>query len=247
MKNISEHEKTITTTTSTPKIPSYQTIDYFPLTLGTEWRYNIDYIHFPPLSYSEIFWPKNTPTESEVRGEVYFPKRSGNHMTIKIVNTTSSHQAEIKVLEDDLIMFDYVTKITWTGIEGNKTGFVQTVYYSPHRNSRCIGPYARCVWEEGFSKNIIFFEGKTKDSLTLNYGKDSITFLGYDNNVPDYADIPCMHFQRHVMSEPVIESILDIEFTEDTWFAPKKGMIRLEQKNEGETTLVWTLERYEPG
>ena len=80
---------------------------------------------------------------------------------------------------------------------------------------------------------------------------DVLIFVGVDTNVPGYQGLNCLHFTRQVSAKEISggenPDYLDKGFAEDTWFAKDKGLVRFEQKIDGQTSMVWTLEKFIPG
>jgi hypothetical protein len=65
--------------------------------------------------------------------------------------------------------------------------------------------------------------------------------LDADSSVPGYEGEPCLHFVRKFGDKEAPS------FTEDLWFAKGKGLVRLEQKAGGNTTLRQTLREFTDG
>jgi len=65
---------------------------------------------------------------------------------------------------------------------------------------------------------------------------------------------PCLHFVRTVKGGKMDPRVPDTPesrylgngFTEDTWFSKGKGLIALEQKVNGKTSMTWILKRFSP-
>ncbi len=73
---------------------------------------------------------------------------------------------------------------------------------------------------------------------------DKLLFKGIEKRVAFTKAAPLLHFIRSVdgnIKDRGERSYLDSAFTEDLWFAKGKGLVRLERKVEGQTSMVWTL------
>ena len=221
--------------------------DYFPMKMGNEWLYNIEIKSSYPLAYEEVFWPQGSGGRTMIsRGELYYPAINNNHLRMKIVDRkeTPTVSVLLEVSEDDLHMFDYSTGLSWMRLSGDKFGIIQTVTYSTIRPGSPYSGIGMGIGDDGLAQRITFFEDNPGKSLTLNVNQDSLTLIGFDGGVVGCQDVSCMHFRRQVRSESKIVSIVDKGFTEDTWFALGKGMVRLEQKIDGQISMTWTLESF---
>ena len=98
------------------------------------------------------------------------------------------------------------------------------------------------VTDDGFAQQLLFFE--QKPGVSIGFGDkpvDTLTYVGVEQSAPGYTSGPILHFRREVKDSDKKESVLDSGFTEDMWFAQGKGLVVLEQKVDGKTSMVWTL------
>lgn len=98
---------------------------------------------------------------------------------------------------------------------------------------------------------IMFFAERPK--IQVGIGKDPIDTLLFEG-VESCQGTPCLHFIRTVKGGEMDPRVPDTPesrylgsgFTEDTWFAKGKGLIGLEQKVNGKTSMTWILKQFSP-
>jgi hypothetical protein len=239
-------------TPTTSPISSSTTVenpwDYFPTQNGTEWNYKI-ILSGKPLRYTEAtLYPEHSLYCTR---DFYNDKGVSTHyLKFKIIginsNIESSNYDEIKDIE--------VTEDT-LGAFGNNAG-VAMAKNDGFISLLCIHKIDVMIPGYSIIERLFFFTGNPGDSFRKEYepsaSPDQLLYLGLDTNVQDGGQ-KCMHFVRLV--EPESRNGLqghcqlgaEKEFTEDLWFAKGKGLIRLEQKIDGQTSMTWTLEKFIPG
>jgi len=240
----SEMTPSTTKPSTTPQSPtSAADLDYFPMDVGREWTYKIEIGKVKPMIYENVAIIKGNDDY------YYFPlvgslnASSDADCYLKIMVKSPYQEAErlmsveLEVLEDDLGIFRFNTKLFW-GMEGfsSQTAILQAVEYA-NGNLMSVYPYPELAnAEEVVSERVIFLWGEGR---IVQEDKDSFGFRNIDKNVPGYQGIPCWHFLREVHPD---KSTQAKSFTEDYWYAPEKGLVRLEQKVEGIISMVWILE-----
>lgn len=130
------------------------------------------------------------------------------------------------------------------GRNSKKPIFIQKAEYPSY--------YSPLSWysiDPGFSERILLFSGKKGSIITRTNSKgeplkdQDLQFLGQEN----YNGVPCLVFLRTVYPGETTSSHLDKGFTEQLWFGKGKGLVRLEQKIDGQKSMTWTLEKFIPG
>ena len=84
-------------------------------------------------------------------------------------------------------------------------------------------------------------------------GQDPIDTLLFEG-VESCQGAACLHFVRTVKGGKMDPRVPDTPesrylnngFTEDTWFAKGRGLISLEQKVNGKTSMTWRLKEFSP-
>jgi hypothetical protein len=246
--------------TGTGLPPSENPKDYFPMSPGTEWHYKITAGDAEPLSYRTTDWPLNEKVLAySTRGLIYSAKPGKTYdLVIKVVEAAQeqgplrlSGGVKLEAVKDDLNIFDGndCTGIFWApyGNDGNGRYMVdQVTTYSPDSAGSPTGSWGGWGQKDGYSLRVIFFADKPGTEIGLAEDPDSLMFEGTDSSLPECKDYVCLKFVRYVKESDTTgeKSSLDKAFTETSWFAKNKGMVRLEQKIDGQTSMTWTLEKF---
>jgi len=232
--------------------------DYFPTSTGMKWVYQIEIGEVEPLNYKEISWPlgKREITYS-TRGrfrpllEETPPKTFLLEMRVKGPAAKQGpleyEGVELEIEKDELGIFDeYAKQVFWSTTRGGRFMAQEVVTYSPYMPGAPTGSWGGWGQGDGYSMRLIFFGDEP--GTRIGMGKepqDALLFVGIDTQVPQDEGTPLLHFLRTVESSErkkgEEQSHLGKGFTEDMWFARGKGMVRLEQKVEGETSMTWSL------
>lgn len=227
---------------STFHAASLSSSEYFPMEKGMEWSYKIEFGNTDPLMHFALLWKdSNGAVDAKAykktmdRDKLKSKYKNCCHYRIRINGTKSNEKmfaADINVIEDDLGVYNNYRNseawlIGWVVLYSDEsykvTSFVN--YGDSFEQSQQV-----------VSPQLLFFEPKkVGDEMKVLIDDDYMKFVGYDYGVPDYPEIKTMHFVRTVPS---------LDMTEDTWFAPGKGLIRLEQKVDGIPSMTWTLENF---
>ncbi|MFH1073730.1 MAG: hypothetical protein V1752_01450, partial [Candidatus Firestonebacteria bacterium] len=83
---------------------------------------------------------------------------------------------------------------------------------------------------------------QTGQGMGVADSPDILYFKGIETNLPGYEGKSCAHFQRIARLSKTSYPGFNKDFTEDMWWLKGTGLVRLEQKVEGKTSMVWTLQ-----
>lgn len=210
---------------------------YFPMKVGSEWLYKVDVEKNGAVIYKE--------TPYFVRREMVYPQDKGNNLRIKIEKTVDKQcdsqypdSLQLKVIEDDFGIFKYDKEIFWIQL------FLSSYdTYMVNQVTTVTGSYYGDVCAE----KVLFIADEVNTGMSRSGSKDKLVYLGEDRINYKYHLIDCMHFRRTVGKTESASGDWGKEFTEDSWYAPDKGLIRMEQKIAGRTSMVWELESFKPG
>lgn len=227
--------------------------DYFPTDIGREWTYKIQIGEVQPIQYRETIWPFGkasiTYSYTGIFRNIFTNKIPKNPvLQIKIKKQVSQLGKsdrpiglKLTVVKDDAGIFEYSDEVFWVITNSGRFIVKQIVTYSPLED-----PGAPSILgSDGFSNRILFFEGEPGVGAGIENSPDILFFHGIDTNVPGYKGTPCLYFQRVVkIGDEKSKSVnsLSRDFTEDTWFCKKIGLVRFEQKVEGKNSMTWILE-----
>ncbi|MDD5098239.1 MAG: hypothetical protein PHD31_00765 [Candidatus Pacebacteria bacterium] len=223
--------------------------NYFPNQTGTEWNYKI-MLSGEPIRYTEALMYSN--------GGIYCTRDFYNdkdvtthYLKFRITGVNSNPKSlsydevkNIKIIEDTL------------GVFSNNAGAAiakkdDTAFLLLAHKIDVLSP------DYLLTERLLFFTGDVDDTLIKSHkgilSPDGLSYSGMDTNVPGYEGQKCMHFTRLVKFN--LKNGLnghhqigtEKDFTEDTWFAKDKGLIRLEQKIDGKISMIWTLEKFIKG
>jgi len=254
----------LTTTTSTAPItttttsPGPQTggseaiVDprrYFPMEVGREWTYDIAVGSAEPMICEDVVVAKGgEPYNFSLVGSIHVsgegtPSRLRMRVVAPAQEELRAGSVEVKVLEDDLGLFRFVQRILWhwenlspPGGMGSMSGVAQSFLYSA---PKLMSAYPYDVLRDAESVH------STRTIFIWNFGRieqedkeEVFSFLGVDSDVAGWRGIPCLHFVREATSD---RSTGSVSLTEDCWYAPDEGLVRLEQRIAGKLSMTWTL------
>lgn len=243
--------------------PAGKPSDYFPISVGVKWVYRIEIGEIEPLNYRETSWPLGEREVTYATRGRFLPLQQRTRKTFLLEMRVKGRAAqqgplkypagvELEIVQDELGIFEDSKQVFWA-ITQDRFMAHEVVTYPPDTSPCGLGgPWGSWGQEEGYSMKLVFFADKP--GIQIGLGKDPIDtllFTGIDTQVPQYEGTPCLHFVREVKSSEKKQgedrSHLDKGFSEDTWFAREKGLVRLEQKVDGNTSMVWTLVRFSKG
>ncbi|MDO8436270.1 MAG: hypothetical protein Q7S82_02715 [bacterium] len=247
---------TIKSQQSTPQPQKLQTAtsstadqrDYFPIDIGREWTYDIKTWKVKPIIFDNVTILRGSSSYRKFfyAGSINPHAGVENYrLKMKIKGPFQEEQrlmsVELEVLEDSLGLFRYFTQVFW-GLEnfslsGSQTGMLQAVRYSTDKFMADYPDLQLRSTDRINSEKVIFVWG---GGGMIREDRDSIFFVGIDNNVPGYQGVPLSHFIRKVYSD---KSAKVMVFSEDSWYAFKKGLVLLEQRIGGEISMVWQLSK----
>lgn len=225
------------------------TADYFPFKAGTEWTYKVDMpiTFIQPLHYYVIIgnysqgqgpkYPAYMVIFSPLSLSMDHPDCCRIQIKIEEVIISKSgktYLAALNIIKDEMNFHDAerAKEIDWAIVTNNEFTVNQFTVYPGYVHGSSSSP-------DMLSAEMIFFDPKSlPEPGSVGYSqKNRLRFVGYENNISGYEGISCMHFMRTVEGEYE-------HYTEDTWFAKGKGLVRLEQKQDGLVSMVWTLESF---
>jgi len=236
--------------------------DWFPTSAGTKWTYKIDVGEIEPLNYREVTWPLGNgrsitySTRGRFRALLEDEARKTFVLEVRVKGSTTKQGpleypagVELEIEKDELGIFEDAQQVFWAVAGSGRFMAHEVVTYSPDTPGAPTGAWGSWGQKEGYSMRLVFFA--EKPGIEIGMGKeprDTLLFTGVDTQVPQYEGIPLLHFLRTVQpaqkEEGETMSYLDKGFTEDTWFAKEKGLVRLEQKVDGKTSIVCTLPQF---
>lgn len=229
--------------------PSINPADYFPMDIGTKWVYQIEVKDVDPLFYRAISGETSEGIKTmESRGSLVSAKRAKKQyelaMRIKsVVKLPQQYQYPIGLLieieNDELDLYEYHSRVFWAIKKSPMFIVLEIVSFLPNSPG---GP----IRYMGFSDRVSYFYHTIGVGLSMGPQKN-IYFenKGLDSNVPQFVGTKCMHFIKRVMKDDRMNELnvshTNKEFTEETWFAKGKGLVRLVQKVDGKVSMIWTL------
>jgi len=241
--------------------------DYFPTATGTRWTYDITVPSFednPPLTHAVTKWPRGDKALGmETRGRVMPPGTnvsSGHYRLVLSVAGPAIKQGpleytegyELKIEQDDLDIFDsrfdhnlQKGKLFWAISHSSRYEANLVIMHDPDSpGAPSGGEWGSYGQEPGYCMRLAFFGDKPGTAIGLSDENDDLLFVGPET----YPDADTLHFRRIVgAAKPRQDDsdhrgdLLDRGFTEDLWFAKGRGLVKLEQKIDGKTTMTWVI------
>ncbi len=240
--------------------------DFFPIAPGTRWVYEIEITGGPePIRYEEVSWPVGggKAVRYATRGFLGRPiggpagKRRTYRLEMSVKGSAKTQGplqypkgVELAVQEDELGVFRDHKKVFWATSESGRFMTNLVVTYDPDVAPGAPGgPFGRWGQGDGSALRLIFFADKPLTQIGIGEDPvDALLFVGIDADVPEHQGTECFHFVRTV--KPAENQAgrdwvhFQQGFSEDTWFARGKGLVRLEQKVNGKTSMVWRLRSF---
>lgn len=218
--------------------------EFFPTAPGTRWTYEVDVVGGPhPLLYYEIRRPigdghfATTASRSTPRAihDITAPAAAAKYqleLSVQEGAASSPQGIELSIDADELGLFADVQQVHW-GVDQTKR-YVVTLVADLENQGR-----ATRVW---------FFGGLPGHRLQGQGSLDALHFVAVETDVEGWSGTECLHFIRRVeAAAPDSPVQLSAAFTEDTWFARDQGLVRLEQRADGNLMMVWRLVNFAPG
>jgi hypothetical protein len=251
-----------TSATSTPS-PDRASMEYFPLVVGSRWVYRIETSEHRGLNFRGTIWPTGPDTLRTLKISGSFPDTSIKKtftLEFRLRNKVSDQERatedslfgdyssrtdifELEIIKDDLGIFDLERRVFWAVIRkhaGDESPVIeQAAIYLPDISRGVI-----TVIGAGWSRKALFFIDQPGAKLAHEqFPEDATVYIGIDRNVPQHENATLLRFRRTMERREGGSSTRyeDSGFSEDFWYARNVGLVRMEQKVLGRTTVVWTL------
>lgn len=219
--------------------------DYFPMDIGREWAYDIKLGKVAPMLLEDVIIVNNNePYNFSLVGPINANNAESYSLRMQIVEPkleqVPSGAVEVKILQDELGLYRFVDSIFWhkesLSISGSQSGVLQSYMYSVPE-LMAVYPYSQLKDASSVhsNRNIFIWGG---GGIVSDDKEESFFFIGMDNSISGWQGIQLAHFTRKANSD---ESSGSKSITENYWYAPNKGLVRLEQTVEGEISMTWTL------
>ncbi len=208
---------------------------FFPMEAGRQWNYEIKTFDTNPLLFDFVSFKKGGKVFQCPNVQTIQLKNAQNsyQLCLKVEDVTYGRHAEIGILKDDLGIYRYAAQVYWNLSDFiDKMGVSQYIQYT---EDYPIEHSASEQLSQVVSSRVIFIWGKGGISAG---SVDDIFFKGMDQDAPGHSGEKCYHFTRTVYADA---SRTVVYFTEDSWYASDKGLVRLEQKVKGTLSMVWEL------
>lgn len=234
--------------------------DYFPTDTGTRWIYEIEKGEVDPLHYRVTRWPlrNGKVATTSTRGLFFRPPLGDRALKTFLLEMSVKGPAskqgplmwpagiELDIEKDELGFFEDAEQVFWAITFSGRFEVWTVVTYLPDTSTIVGGSWGSWGQEEGYSLRVVFFGEAPGTRIGIGEkSKDNLLFTGVDTEVPEYEGTPLIHFVRTVepaeKEEGEDRSYHEKGFSEDMWFAKGKGLVRLEQKVDGEVSMTWTL------
>jgi hypothetical protein len=228
--------------------------DSIPFEAGTEWVYKIEIpAGQSPETYRYILWPTAMGiVASEVEGAFDPPPGKKSFViNIRAKGPVNSDQhpfnlkefsgfdaIELEIIKDEIGFFDQAEQVFWAKDPAHFM-VVEMATYPPDSELTRFAP-AGFTAKYGLGTRPIFFIDAPKTAKSTT-DKDRLGFWGGDTRVPHYEGKMLSHFRREV------NGTNGHNFTEDMWFELGIGLVRLEQKIGGKTSMTWSLLEFSRG
>jgi len=233
------------------------TRNYFPTYTGTKWVYEITLGEITPLFFRDVFWTGNDGKISviRVRGRLPGPKisRDSLKLVISVKGPVTKRWpldndgVELVIEKDDIRIFQDRKQVFWSMMTRvdmitfvrDRFEVTEVITFSPHLGWAPGGllPGGGMLEKDGYLERFIFFDAEPTTGLRRGRSEDlpdELTFIGLDNSH--------LHFIRQINASEQGKG-----FTEETWFAKDRGLVRFEQKVEGRVSMKWKLVQFLKG
>ena len=245
--------KQIYTKHSKKKKKSKSISDYFPMKVGSIWKYQITLGQTKPIWHKYVGYLIGDAGEfipMEYRGK-FIPSlaalpSSKFNLVLRIDKAVirqgpvRSPGVEIAIDADDLGIYEKNFKLFWSIIESKSPPHV-VLEVATYRSDRLQVPQGWGIKDRGFSQRAAFFIGEPK--APISFGRNSgeaLVYIGLESGK--------LHFTRfYNESQDVTDVELSLAFNENLWFEKGKGLVRLEQRIADKVSMTWDLIKFVPG
>lgn len=228
--------------------------DYFPFTPGYQMEYRITLGNKEPLNFQVIHWPMGGDggMVTESRGRFIPPAQKEEYsLVLQVVGPVTQEGpyhwdgVEIRVVKDELGIFDDVEHLFWMRTQGDDLNILEVRMYSPESPGAPTGSWGVPLSTGGNASKALFFAGRPGTGISLgdNGSKgpdDLLAFLGSKNGVLCFMRKVAEH-KDDTSSDLDGSEVFNRPFEEYTWFEKGRGMVRLEQRVDGVTSMTWQL------
>ena len=238
--------------------------DFFPMVVGSKWKYSIELGAVGPLGYEEIIQVTGGkaavhPTRRVLLTEQKPKAGAGKPLALELhVRRPAIYDQfhprfrviELSVERDDLGIFRGSKKVFSTVIRHQMHQSAEfIVVFPPDQGPGSVAKPAPKESLDGVSRRLAFFAGSEAASLGVGLRKvDELYLVGPEKLTLDKRELECLRFKRVVAPAPrrgnEDQSPADAGFTENIWYARDVGLVRLEQKIGAKTSMIWKLESY---
>jgi len=233
---------------------------YFPMAIGSEWEYELTISRdYDAIIYYSVLWPKGDGLyELTTRRIIYGLDKKKDvfnlHYRVKgkvdqegFVKLTDGR--ELEVLEDEALVF-LKAKQVFLAIDKkdeDKAIAYRIMVFSEQEMKESGSGFAEGITGDGCSQQILFFQREKGIGIGTGPNEDECEELVMSEGVEDGQ----IHLQRQIKENKSVgyggPSWLDNAFTEDMWFKKGVGLVKLEQRVDGHTTMTWRLKKFTPG
>jgi hypothetical protein len=247
--------------------PSGLPSDFFPMSTGTTWKYQIRLGDMQPLNYEVVKWPQGERERAIATRGLFFRAVKDEAvkdyvLQIRVKGPATQQRnlgypttdAELEIMRDDLGVFVSAKRVFYAAkIGGQYMAHLIMVHGANSIGLPPAGAWGGWGGEDGYSARLVMFGGEPYTAISLGLNDtDSLEFIG--SEMEPTTQRLSLHFRRMVKankhSSDVPDSIgsseLDDAFTEDMWFTKHRGLERLVQTRRNKVTMTWTLSEFSP-
>jgi hypothetical protein len=248
---------------STDKGKEWKPEDYFPITPGMSWSYQIEVKDREPVWYRIVLYglpgDKN-PEIVRMSGRFLELVRNNKKKTFllekkitqHVIPNTSSEKdeaIELEIGKDELGVYKNSEKVFWHLSGSNLFYLIHEIVV--YHKSELVGPLGKMspiLPTGGFGISPVFVKNPLGILMVQGCPEEQLLFKGFDYKVPKFEGEALLHFIRYVIVSTDSEEKKkghgeERGFYENLWYAKGKGLVRLEQKIGEETSMVWTLQQ----
>jgi hypothetical protein len=210
--------------------------DYFPAKEGMSWSYKIDLGTKDPMLYQEMngrfYWARINA--KELGNDPDCCRLSFVAQDLHAVSSGNIQIYRLSATRDDLGILGISSESKWSVLDKNGKLEVFGTFSYPFT-------FEEAGKENGSEEKLALFGFKPvfftpdRGGEEKSYAGDTLKFIAYEKETPGYEGSSVMHFARRIDA---------LNLSEDTWYVPKKGLVKFEQRVSGELSMTWTLESF---